>query len=50
MSCITAKLTRIETGLKVNIGQVCNIFFGYAVYVADGRLYAADELVFADKY
>lgn len=50
MSCITVKLTRIETGLKVNMGQVCDVFFGYPLVAADGWLYAADGPLYVDKY
>lgn len=60
MSCIVATLTQKQTGIAVNlshkdqaitanIGQICSVFIGYPLYVADGRLYAADGPIYVDR-
>lgn len=61
MSCLNAAVTQKPTGMTVNatykqvtvtasVAQTCDVFIGFPLYVADGRLYAADAALYVDKY
>lgn len=60
MSCIVVTLTQKQTGITVNLAhkatsitasavQTCGVFIGSPLYVADGRLYAADAALYVGK-
>lgn len=61
MGCLNAAVTQKPTGMTVNASymqvtitasaaQTCDVFIGFPLYVADGRLYAADAALYVDKY
>ena len=59
MGCLSATATQKQTGITVNATykqitisaiQTCDVFIGFPLYVADGRLHAADAALYVDKY
>ena len=62
MSCLVATITRKPIELSANItrepviitariSQVCDIYWGFPLYTADGaRLHSVDSRIYADKY
>lgn len=61
MGCLNATATQKQTGITVNLTrkatsitasavQTCDVFIGFPLYVADGRLYAANAALYVDKY
>lgn len=47
---ISVSLIRKQTSINVNISRTCDVFLGFPLYVADGRLYASDAALYVDKY
>lgn len=47
---VTVNLTYKATGITASAVQTCEVFIGFPLYVADGRLYAADAALYVDKY
>ena len=61
MGCLSATATYKQTGITVNATykriaisasaiQTCDVFIGFPLYVADGRLHAADVALYVGKY
>lgn len=61
MGCLNVTATQKPTGITVSATykqvtitasavQTCDVFIGFPLYTADGRLYAADAALYVDKY
>lgn len=57
MASVAQKLTGVavnatykQVTVTASVAQTCDVFIGFPLYVADGRLYAADAALYVDKY
>lgn len=47
---IAINATYKQVTITASAVQICDVFISFPLYVADGRLYAADAALYVDKY
>ena len=43
---VAVNIAHIDTSILVSVNQTCDIYVGIPIYTTDGRLYAADAILY----